>query len=81
MDCVTKQLYPYIAKKFDTTSSRVERAIRHAIEIAWDRADCETISSYFGYKVDIFRCRPTNTEFIALVTDKICLQLKKHRTD
>ncbi|MCR5600332.1 MAG: sporulation transcription factor Spo0A [Ruminococcus sp.] len=76
MECVTKQLYPCVAKKYDTTSSRVERAIRHAIEIAWDRGDTEAISQFFGYSVDNYRGRPTNSEFIALVTDKIRLQLK-----
>lgn len=76
MDCITKQLYPYVAKQYDTTSSRVERAIRHAIEIAWDRGDANTINSFFGYTVDNMRGRPTNSEFIALVTDKLRLQMK-----
>lgn len=76
MECVTKLLYPCVAQKYDTTSSRVERAIRHAIEIAWDRGDTEVISSFFGYTIDNYRGRPTNSEFIALVTDKIRLQLK-----
>ena len=76
MECVTKQLYPCVAKKYDTTSSRVERAIRHAIEIAWDRGNTETINSFFGYTIDSYRGRPTNSEFIALITDKIRLQLK-----
>lgn len=76
MDCITKQLYPYVAKQYDTTSSRVERAIRHAIEIAWDRGDANTINSFFGYTVDSMRGRPTNSEFIALVTDKLRLQMK-----
>lgn len=76
MECVTKQLYPCVAKKYDTTSSRVERAIRHAIEIAWDRGNTETINSFFGYSIDSYRGRPTNSEFIALVTDRIRLQLK-----
>ena len=78
MECVTKQLYPFVAQQFNTTSSRVERAIRHAIEIAWDRGDTEIISSYFGYKVENYKCRPTNSEFIALITDKLRLQIKKH---
>ena len=76
MDCVTKQLYPCVAKQYDTTSSRVERAIRHAIEIAWDRGDAGVINSFFGYTVDSMRGRPTNSEFIALVTDKLRLQMK-----
>ena len=76
MECVTKLLYPSVAEKFDTTSSRVERAIRHAIEIAWSRASSEVINSFFGYTIDSYRGRPTNSEFIALVSDKIRLQLK-----
>ena len=76
MESVTKQLYPCVAQKYATTSSRVERAIRHAIEIAWDRGNTETINKFFGYYVDSYRGRPTNSEFIALVTDKIRLKLK-----
>ena len=76
LDSVTKLLYPTVAGIYDTTSSRVERAIRHAIEIAWDRGDSEVINSFFGYTIDNYRGRPTNSEFIALVTDKIRLQLK-----
>ncbi len=76
MECVTKQLYPFVAREYNTTSSRVERAIRHAIEIAWDRGNSEEISNYFGYRSDNYRCRPTNSEFIALITDKLRLQLK-----
>ena len=76
MECVTKQLYPCVAKKYDTTSSRVDRAIRHAIEIAWDRGNAEIINSFFGYTIDSYRGRPTNSEFIALITDKIRLRLK-----
>ncbi len=79
MECITKQLYPCVAKKYDTTSSRVERAIRHAIEIAWDRGNAETINSFFGYTIDSYRGRPTNSEFIALVTDKIRLKLKNNQ--
>ncbi len=77
MESVTKQLYPCVAKKYATTSSRVERAIRHAIEIAWDRGNSEVINSFFGYSVKSYRGRPTNSEFIALVTDKLRLKLKK----
>lgn len=76
MDCVTKQLYPSVAQKYDTTSSRVERAIRHAIEIAWDRGNVEVLNSFFGYTVNTYRGKPTNSEFIALVTDKLRLQYK-----
>ncbi|MBR1822758.1 MAG: sporulation transcription factor Spo0A [Ruminococcus sp.] len=76
MDCVTKQLYPFVARQYDTTSSRVERAIRHAIEIAWDRGSVEEINNYFGCTSDKLRVRPTNSEFIALITDKLRLQLK-----
>ena len=76
MECVTKLLYPCVAQKYDTTSSRVERAIRHAIEIAWDRGNSEVINSFFGYTIDNYRGRPTNSEFIALVTDKIRLKQK-----
>jgi len=76
MECVTKQLYPSVAQKYDTTSSRVERAIRHAIEIAWDRGNAEMINDFFGYSADSYRGRPTNSEFIALVTDRIRLRLK-----
>ena len=76
LECVTKQLYPSVAHKHETTSSRVERAIRHAIEIAWDRGNSETINSFFGCTVDNYRGRPTNSEFIALVSDKIRLQMK-----
>lgn len=76
MECVTKLLYPYVAQKYETTSSRVERAIRHAIEIAWDRGDENTINDFFGYPLNSYRGRPTNSEFIALITDRISLQLK-----
>lgn len=74
MDSVTKMLYPAVAKQFETTSSRVERAIRHAIEIAWDRGDLDTINSFFGYTVNNCKGKPTNSEFIALLTDKLRLQ-------
>ena len=76
MESVTKQLYPCVAKQYDTTSSRVERAIRHAIEITWDRGRTETLNSFFGYTADSYRGRPTNSEFIALITDKLRLQIK-----
>lgn len=76
IESVTKKLYPRVAKKYDTTSSRVERAIRHAIEAAWDRGDTEAMNSFFGYSVKSFQSRPTNSEFIALAADRIGLHLK-----
>ena len=76
LESVTKQLYPTVAKKFMTTSSRVERAIRHAIEIAWDRGNLDTLNSFFGYTVNTCKGKPTNSEFIALITDKLRLQYK-----
>ena len=74
LESVTKQLYPQVADRFSTTPSRVERAIRHAIEIAWDRGDLETLNSFFGYTVNTCKGKPTNSEFIALITDKLRLQ-------
>ena len=76
LESVTKSLYPNVAHKFQTTSSRVERAIRHAIEIAWDRGNLDTLNSFFGYTVNTCKGKPTNSEFIALITDKIRLQYK-----
>lgn len=76
LESVTKVLYPTVAKKFKTTASRVERAIRHAIEIAWDRGDIDTLNSYFGYTIDAGKGKPTNSEFIALIADKINLKRK-----
>ncbi len=78
MNCVTKQLYPSVARQYSTTSSRVERAIRHAIEIAWERGNIETLNSFFGYSIKCYHGRPTNSEFIALVTDKLRLQVKSN---
>lgn len=77
LESVTKILYPTVAKRFDTTSSRVERAIRHAIEIAWDRGDVDILNSYFGYTVNTGKGKPTNSEFIALISDKLRLRYKK----
>ena len=74
---ITKQLYPSVAKAYGTTSSRVERAIRHAIEVAWDRGDIDVINSFFGYTVQSTRGKPTNSEFIALVADSLRLKNKK----
>lgn len=71
MGAVTKELYPMIAEKYNTTASRVERAIRHAIELAWDRGNVEMMNSFFGYTINIERGKPTNSEFIAMVADKL----------
>lgn len=76
INSVTKQLYPTVAKMHDTTSSRVERAIRHAIEVAWDRGDVDILNSYFGYTIHNTRGKPTNSEFIAMISDKLRLRLK-----
>ena len=76
INAVTKQLYPSVAKKYETTSSRVERAIRHAIEVAWDRGDVDVLNSYFGYTIHNDRGKPTNSEFIAMIADKLRLQIK-----
>ena len=73
---ITKILYPSIAKKAHTTASRVERAIRHAIEVAWDRGDLETLQGYFGYTVSGVKGKPTNSEFISMIADRIRLQMK-----
>ena len=76
INAVTKQLYPSVAKDFSTTSSRVERAIRHAIEVAWDRGDIDILNSYFGYTIHTGRGKPTNSEFIAMISDRLRLQIK-----
>ena len=76
INSVTKILYPTVAKHYKTTSSRVERAIRHAIEVAWDRGDVDVLYSYFGYTIQNNRGKPTNSEFIAMIADKISLKLK-----
>ncbi|RFB17110.1 sporulation transcription factor Spo0A [Bacillus sp. HNG] len=73
---ITKVLYPDIAKKFNTTASRVERAIRHAIEVAWSRGNIDSISNLFGYTVSMSKAKPTNSEFIAMVADKLRLEHK-----
>ena len=75
---VTKVLYPEVAKRYNTTPSRVERAVRHAIEVAWDRGDLETLQNYFGYTVSNTKGKPTNSEFIAMIADKIRLEGKRH---
>lgn len=76
LNSITKILYPGIAKKFQTTPSRVERAIRHAIEVAWSRGKMDTLDDLFGYTISNGKGKPTNSEFIALITDKIRLQMK-----
>lgn len=77
INAITKVLYPQVAKTFQTTPSRVERAIRHAIEVAWDRGDLETLQKYFGYTVSNAKGKPTNSEFIAMIADK--MRLDKHQ--
>ncbi len=76
INSVTKVLYPAVAKYYDTTSSRVERAIRHAIEVAWDRGDIDVLNSYFGYTIANTRGKPTNSEFIAMIADNLRLSNK-----
>ena len=76
INSVTKVLYPSVAKKYATTTSRVERAIRHAIEVAWDRGDVDTLNSYFGYTIQNSRGKPTNSEFIAMIADNLRLKYK-----
>ena len=75
---ITKILYPTIAKRFQTTPSRVERAIRHAIEVAWSRGRMETLDALFGYTINTGKGKPTNSEFIALIADKIRLQYREN---
>ena len=77
INAVTKVLYPEVARKFGTTASRVERAIRHAIEVAWDRGDLETLQKYFGYTVSNTKGKPTNSEFIAMIADRLVLEKRK----
>ena len=77
INAVTKVLYPEVACRYNTTPSRVERAIRHAIEVAWDRGDLETLQKFFGYTVSNTKGKPTNSEFIAMIADRLELQ-KQH---
>lgn len=77
---VTKRLYPELAKQNGTTASRVERAIRHAIETAWDRGNVEVMNDYFGYTINNMRGKPTNSEFIAMISDRMRLAMKKKKT-
>ena len=79
INAVTKILYPAVAKKFNTTPSRVERAIRHAIEVAWDRGDLDTLQKFFGYTISNIKGKPTNSEFIAMIAD--CLSLRRKVTE
>ena len=79
INAVTKVLYPAVAKKYGTTPSRVERAIRHAIEVAWDRGDLETLQKFFGYTVSNIKGKPTNSEFIAMIADCLSLRRKQAR--
>lgn len=76
INAITKILYPTVAKRYQTTSSRVERAIRHAIEVAWDRGDIEVLQNFFGYTVSNTKGKPTNSEFISMIADRLRLQLK-----
>ena len=78
INSVTKILYPEVAKRYHTTPSRVERAIRHAIEVAWDRGDIETLQRFFGYTVSNIKGKPTNSEFIAMISDRIRLRLRSN---
>ena len=79
INAVTKILYPEVARKFGTTASRVERAIRHAIEVAWDRGDLDTLQKYFGYTVSNTKGKPTNSEFIAMIADRLILEQRDSR--
>lgn len=74
VNAITKVLYPTVAKHFKTTSSRVERAIRHAIEVAWDRGNVETLNEFFGYTISNSKGKPTNSEFISMIADRIRLE-------
>lgn len=78
LDGITKILYPNIAKKYDTTPSRVERAIRHGVEVAWSRGNIGTIEQIFGYTVNVEKGKPTNSEFIALLADNIRMKCRCH---
>ncbi|MBQ8719323.1 MAG: sporulation transcription factor Spo0A [Clostridia bacterium] len=80
INAVTKVLYPEVARKFNTTPSRVERAIRHAIEVAWDRGDIEVLQKFFGYTVSNIKGKPTNSEFIAMIADSLTLRRKQMTT-
>ena len=81
INAVTKVLYPAVARKFGTTASRVERAIRHAIEVAWDRGDLETLQRYFGYTVSNSKGKPTNSEFVAMISDRLVLNRRQTKVN
>ena len=81
INAVTKIIYPTIAKMYNTTSSRVERAIRHAIEVAWDRGNVDILNNIFGYSISSSRGKPTNSEFIAMIADRLRLKNKKKDQD
>ena len=76
VNSITKQLYPSVAKTYNTSASRVERAIRHAVEVAWDRGDTETLNKIFGFTINQAKGKPTNSEFIAMIADKLRLEMK-----
>ena len=78
LSAITKVLYPQIAQKYNTTAPRVERAMRHAIELAWNRGDVEILIKYFGYTVNSLRGKPTNSEFVAMLADHIRLNMREH---
>lgn len=78
LSAITKVLYPQIAQKYGTTAPRVERAMRHAIELAWNRGDVEILIKYFGYTVSSLRGKPTNSEFVAMLADHIRLNMREH---
>lgn len=77
LDCMTSMLYPEVAKNFDTTPSRVERAMRHAVEVAWERGDLDILQRWFGNSVSYVKGKPTNSEFIARVSDTLRLEMQK----
>ena len=74
---ITKELYPEVANKYDTTVSRVERAIRHAIEVSWNRGSWDLMEDIFGHSIDIDKAKPTNSEFIVTIADKLKLEMDK----
>ena len=78
---ITKELYPLIARKYSTTSSRVERAIRHAIEVAWNRGNVDSIDDIFGYTINAYKAKPTNSEFISMIADRLKLEHKNQQNE
>lgn len=78
---ITKELYPLIARKYSTTSSRVERAIRHAIEVAWNRGNVDSIDDIFGYTINAYKAKPTNSEFISMIADRLKLEHKSQQNE